>query len=116
MAHRNGKQEALVLCLVNVACGVPTIAAVLLLAACGGASTSLLTPQSSTSPSASAPTFGLAPTVSPSQSAPSGGLSSTSIHPESVTFVSADIGWVLGLSLCGKAACLRLAKAAGAGG
>ena len=38
------------------------------------------------------------------------GLMSTTVHPESVTFISPDDGWVLGLSMCGPAICLRLAK------
>jgi hypothetical protein len=42
-------------------------------------------------------------------------LTSASVHPESVTFVSADDGWVLGLSMCGQASCLRLAKTVDAG-
>ena len=42
-------------------------------------------------------------------------MSSRSIHPESVTFISADVGWVLGLSLCGEAPCLRLARTVDAG-
>jgi hypothetical protein len=37
-------------------------------------------------------------------------LSSRAIQPESVTFISPSVGWVLGLSLCGEARCLRLAK------
>src|SRR6266571_1422982 len=31
-------------------------------------------------------------------------------RPESVTFVSADVGLVIGLSTCGNVQCLRLAK------
>jgi hypothetical protein len=37
-------------------------------------------------------------------------LSPRALRPESVTFVAPDVGWVLGLSLCGEAPCLRLAK------
>jgi hypothetical protein len=37
------------------------------------------------------------------------------LHPESVTFISPDVGWVLGLSLCGSVSCIRLATTTDAG-
>ena len=39
----------------------------------------------------------------------------TVLHPESVTFISPNVGWVLGLTLCGGSSCLRLATTADAG-
>ena len=55
------------------------------------------------------------PTATPSPTATTTGLTSTTVHPESVTFISADDGWVLGLSMCGPATCLRLARTVDAG-
>ncbi|HVC75407.1 MAG TPA: hypothetical protein VND96_02705 [Candidatus Micrarchaeaceae archaeon] len=37
------------------------------------------------------------------------------LHPESVTFISPEVGLVIGLSPCGSAQCLRLAKTVDAG-
>jgi photosystem II stability/assembly factor-like uncharacterized protein len=42
-------------------------------------------------------------------------LTSAVLRPESVTFISPTTGWVLGLSACGGAQCLRLAKTVDAG-
>jgi photosystem II stability/assembly factor-like uncharacterized protein len=42
-------------------------------------------------------------------------LEAASVRPESVTFTSPDVGWTLGLSLCGDTPCLRLAKTVDAG-
>jgi len=39
----------------------------------------------------------------------------TALHPESVTFISPEVGLVIGLSPCGGAQCLRLAKTVDAG-
>lgn len=66
------------------------------------------------SASISVPSQSPTPSATPSP-APTSGLSPRAIQPESVTFVSPYVGWVLGLSLCGEAPCLRLAKTVDAG-
>ena len=42
-------------------------------------------------------------------------LTASSVRPESVTFISPDVGFVLGLSLCSSAPCLRLLLTRNAG-
>jgi hypothetical protein len=88
--------------------------AVLLIAGCSSQPARTPTPQSTTAPSTPTPSPTLAPTQSPSPSASGVGLTS-GLRPESVTFISPDVGWVLGLSTCGNAQCLRLAKTVDAG-
>ncbi len=93
-----------------------TIAAMLL----SGCSTPTRPPTPTTSPTAFIATPELAtptptPTATPSPTATTTGLTSTIVDPKSVTFISPEDGWVLGLSMCGTASCLRLAKTGDAG-
>jgi hypothetical protein len=87
--------------------------AVLVLAGCS-ARTTTPTPPISPVPS-STPTPTVAPSATPSPTPPTVGLSAGALHPESVTFISPNIGWVLGLSLCSGAPCVRLATTTDAG-
>ena len=57
-------------------------------------------------------TPGTAVKSSPKPAPPS---TATTLHPESVTFISPEVGLVIGLSPCGGAQCLRLAKTVDAG-
>jgi hypothetical protein len=102
MAHRQGL-------------GAVAALSILVLAGCASGN-SHPSPTASTSPvpsaSISVPSQSPTPSATPS---PTSGLSPRAIQPESVTFVSPDVGWVLGLSLCGEAPCLRLAKTVDAG-
>jgi hypothetical protein len=89
--------------------------AVLVLAGCSThPATPSPTPSITPVPS-STPTPTVAPSATPSPTPATVGLSAATLHPESVTFISPDVGWVLGLSLCGTASCLRLATTADAG-
>ncbi len=96
-----------------------TIAALLMLSGCGSPSsparpttTSTPTPSVVTAPP---PTPTPTQTATPAPAPTPAVLTAASIHPESVTFISPDDGWVLGLSECGHVTCLRLAKTADAG-
>ena len=88
-----------------------------LLTACSSHTAPLLivspptTPLSTPTPPLPTPTASAIPSPSPTTT----GLTAASLRPESVTFVSAEDGWVLGLSMCGHATCLRLAKTLDAG-
>lgn len=92
------------------------VLAVLLLAGCSSQPavtppTGTITPSQISSPSATA-TPATTPSPAPSTAAV---LTATVLHPESVTFISPNVGWVLGLTLCGGSSCLRLATTADAG-
>ena len=98
------------------------IVAVLVLAGCSPVppsliphSTPTIAPQSTPAPPTAFPSPSAIPTPPPTAPPSSAGLTSASIHPESVTFISPDVGWVLGLSLCDAKPCLRLAKTVNAG-
>jgi hypothetical protein len=89
------------------------VAAALLLAGCSAQIAPRESPSTTTSPS---PSVNPTPSATPSSTPATVALTAGSIHPESVTFISPDVGWVLGISACGDSSCLRLAKTADAGG
>ncbi len=65
------------------------------------------------SPSASvgpSPSVGPSSSVGPSVSAPAGGPVPTDFQPASVTFISADEGWLLGTGSCGATRCLAIVR------
>jgi hypothetical protein len=86
------------------------VLAVFVLAGCSS-QVAIAPPTESITPTSSTPN----PTVAPSATPSTAGLSSVTLHPESVTFISPDVGWVLGLSLCGNSSCLGLATTTDAG-
>ena len=91
------------------------IIAVVLIAGCSSHLASLPAAHPTPSPSPSPPSSTPAPGATPSPTPSTGVLSSSSLRPESVTFISPSAGWVLGLSLCNQAPCLRLAQTLDAG-
>jgi photosystem II stability/assembly factor-like uncharacterized protein len=91
------------------------VVAAVLLAGCSTRPVAPTKAHATTSPSALTPAPTLTPSPSPSPSPPGADLTAASVRPESVTFISADVGWTLGLSLCGNTPCLRLAKTVDAG-
>jgi hypothetical protein len=91
------------------------VLAVLVLAGCSTRPTTPTSTPSITPVPSSAPTPTVAPSATPSPTPPTVGLSAVALHPESVTFISPDVGWVLGLSLCGSVSCIRLATTTDAG-
>ena len=91
------------------------VVSAILLAGCSSHPTAPMTPHATSSPPTIAPSPTLTPSASPSPSLPRAGLTAASLHPESVTFISPDVGWTLGLALCGDTPCLRLAKTVDAG-
>lgn len=93
------------------------VVAAVVLAGCSAPSTPSPTAHSTSSPSPTvpSPSPALTPTASPSPTPSRAGLTAASVHPESVTFIAPDVGWVLGLGLCGGSPCVRLAKTLDAG-
>lgn len=91
------------------------VLALVLLCGCSSSPASPPTPHSTTAPSTPTPSPTPAPSASPSPSPTGAGLTAAALRPESVTFISPNLGWVLGLSSCGVAQCLRLAKTVDAG-
>jgi photosystem II stability/assembly factor-like uncharacterized protein len=96
------------------------VSCVVVLAVLSGCTSQLVTPAATTSAtpssvSSSSPTPAASATPSPIPAPTASVLSSSSIYPESVTFISPSVGWVLGLSRCGGALCARLAKTLDAG-
>ena len=92
------------------------VVAVLLLAGCSSQVATAPPTHSNTPAASAAATPTVAPSATPSPTESTVGLSSVALHPESVTFISPSVGWVLGLSLCGGSACVRLASTTDAGG
>jgi hypothetical protein len=88
------------------------LVAIVLLAGCSGPTAPRATPSATASP---APSTTPAPSATPSSTPTTVALTAGSIHPESITFISPDVGWVLGISGCGVSSCLRLARTADAG-
>ena len=83
-----------------------------LLAGCSTPIVHRATPPATASP---APSITPAPCATPSSTPTTVALTAGSVHPESITFISPDVGWVLGISGCGDSSCLRLARTADAG-
>jgi len=88
------------------------LAAMVLLAGCSTPIVHRATPPATASP---APSITPAPSATPSSTPTTVALTAGSVHPESITFISPDVGWVLGISGCGDSSCLRLARTADAG-
>jgi len=73
----------------------------------GTGSTSVATPAASVAPSAAAPVASTSPAPSPMAGA---ATSLLGLSPASVTFVSADDGWVLGTGTCSSGPCAAMAR------